>query len=139
MNNPITIETTVSAPINKIWEYWNNPEHITKWAYASDDWEAPEAENDLRAGGRFRTKMAARDGSTSFDFSGTYMAVVENQFLEFSLDDGRLVRVEFSQLPEGVKIVEIFEAETENTRELQKSGWQAILNNFKNYAERKGN
>src|SRR6188472_914224 len=97
--NPITIETTVKAPLFKVWEYWNNPEHITKWAFASDDWEAPYAENDVRTGGRFKTTMAAKDKSASFDFTGTYTAVKEFALREYDIDDGRHVKEELVSVP----------------------------------------
>lgn len=133
----ITVQTAVKAPMAKVWECWNKPEHITSWAFASDDWEAPAAENDLRMGGRFKTVMAARDKSASFDFTGTYTAVRENELIEYDSDDGRHVKVEFEETPEGVKIVESFEPENENPEEMQRSGWQAILDNFKKYVESK--
>lgn len=134
-NNAITIETIVNAPISTVWECWNKPEHITHWAFASDDWEAPAAENDLRVGGAFRTTMAAKDKSMSFDFGGTYTAVVEDALIEYDMNDVRSVQVKFSQVPEGVKIVQTFDPESENSLEMQKNGWQAILDNFKKYTE----
>lgn len=131
----ITVQSVVKAPIEKVWEFWTKPEHVVHWAFASDDWEAPAAENDLRAGGRFKTTMAARDRSTSFDFTGTYTSVKEHELIEYDIDDGRHVKVEFTELPEGVKITETFEPENENPEEMQRSGWQAILDNFKKHAE----
>jgi uncharacterized protein YndB with AHSA1/START domain len=134
MKNPITVQTVVKAPISKVWQYWNQPEHITKWAFASDDWEAPAAENDLRVGGKFSTTMAAKDKSASFDFAGVYTAVKEHALIEYDFGD-RHTKVEFSETPEGVKIVETFDPENENPEEMQRSGWQAILDNFKKYIE----
>ena len=131
----ITVETTINAPIEKVWEYWNEPEHITGWAFASDDWEAPFAENDLRVGSKFNTTMAAKDKSASFDFTGFYTAIKEYQLIEYDIDDGRHVRVEFTKVPGGVKVVETFDPENENSDEMQRSGWQAILDNFKKYVE----
>ena len=131
----ITVETTISAPIEKVWEFWTKPEHIVHWAFASDDWEAPAAENDLRTGGKFKTVMAAKDKSESFDFTGTYTAVIEHSLIEYDMDDGRHVKVQFNQLPEGVHITESFEPENENPESMQRSGWQAILDNFKKYVE----
>ena len=131
----ITIETKINAPIEKVWEYWNEPEHITGWAFASDDWEAPAAENDLRVGGKFKTTMAAKDKSESFDFTGVYTVVNVNQLIEYDLVDGRHVKVEFTEVPGGVKVVETFDPENENPNEMQSSGWQAILDNFKKYVE----
>jgi uncharacterized protein YndB with AHSA1/START domain len=133
--NPITIETTVDAPIEKVWEYWNKPEHIMNWAFASDDWEAPNAENDLRVGGTLKVTMAAKDKSSSFDLIGVYTDVRENELIEFDMEDGRHVKVEFTVTPEGIKIIEAFDPESENSEELQRNGWQAILDNFKKYVE----
>jgi uncharacterized protein YndB with AHSA1/START domain len=136
MENEITVQTVVKAHIAEVWECWNKPEHIIGWAFASDDWEAPAAQNDLRVGGKFKTTMAAKDKSSSFDFMGTYTAVRENELIEYELDDDRQVRVEFTELPEGVRITESFEPENQNPEEMQRSGWQAILDNFKKYVER---
>jgi len=134
-STPITVEVTIQAPFEKVWECWTKPEHITKWAFASDDWEAPAAENDVRVGGKFKTVMAAKDKSSSFDFTGTYTAVKEHALIEYDMTDGRHVKVEFNQVPEGVKITETFDPENENPAEVQRSGWQAMLNNFKKYTE----
>jgi uncharacterized protein YndB with AHSA1/START domain len=133
--NPITVETIVNASIEKVWESWNKPEHIINWAFASDDWEAPKAENDLRVGGTLKVTMAAKDGSSSFDLIGVYTEVKENTLLEFDMEDGRHVKVEFEDTPEGVKVTETFDPESENSEELQRSGWQAILDNFKKYTD----
>lgn len=135
--NAITVETIVKAPVHKVWEYWNKPEHITHWAFASDDWEAPFAENDLRPGGRFKTTMAAKDKSASFDLTGTYTAIKEHELIEYDMDgdDHRHVKVEFKEVPEGVKITVTFDPENENPIEMQRGGWQAISNNFKKYTE----
>lgn len=131
----ITVETLVNAPLEKVWESWNEPEHIEKWAFASDEWEARNAENDLKSGGKFKTTMAAKDGSESFDFTGVYDNVVEHKLIEYTMDDGRQVKVEFEEIPEGIKVTETFDPESENTPEMQRDGWQSILNNFKKYAE----
>lgn len=135
MSNAITVQAVVNAPIEKVWRYWNAPEHITAWAFASDDWEASDAENDLRTGGTFKTVMGAKDGSVSFDFEGTYTNVIENKLIEYDMSDGRHVKIEFEDTPEGVKITQTFDPESENTEEVQREGWQAILNNFKEYVE----
>jgi uncharacterized protein YndB with AHSA1/START domain len=135
MKNTITVQTVVNAPMEKVWECWNKPEHITGWAFASDDWEAPASENDLRVGGRFKTTMAAKDKSASFDFAGVYTDVKEHKLIEYDMGDGRHVKVEFTELPEGVKIAEAFEPENTHPENMQRSGWQAILDNFKKYAE----
>lgn len=132
---PITIETQVNSPIEKVWDYWNNPTHIVSWAFAADDWEALSPENNLRTGGKFKTTMAAKDKSASFDFEGTYTYVKENEIIEYDMSDGRHVKTVFTQTPEGVKIVQTFDPESENSEELQRSGWQAILDNFKKYTE----
>ena len=131
----ITIETHVNAPIEKIWELWTKPEHIKKWNNASDDWHTTRAENDLRIGGKFLSRMEAKDGSFGFDFEGIYDDVTTNQKISYTLLDDRKVDITFLQTENGVKITETFEAENENSLELQKQGWQAILNNFKNYVE----
>ncbi len=132
----IKIETVVNSPIDKVWDSWTNPKHITKWAFASDDWEAPHAENDARTGGKFLTRMAAKDGSAAFDFTGTYTNVIPNEKIEYTMDDGRTVTADFQKVSDNsVKIVQEFEMEHENSEEKQRGGWQAILENFKNYTE----
>lgn len=133
--NPITVHTTVRGPLAKVWAAWTLPEHIVRWAFASDNWEAPEAENDLRIGGKFKTAMAAKDGSSRFDFTGTYTEVRERELIEYDMEDGRHVRVHFIETPEGVKITETFDPENENPEEMQRSGWQAMLENFKKHTE----
>jgi uncharacterized protein YndB with AHSA1/START domain len=135
MAQKITIETIVHASMDKVWDSWTNPTHITKWAFASDDWEAPHAENDVREGGKFLTRMAAKDGSAAFDFTGTYTKVIPNELIEYTIADGRTVSAHFEQVGDSVKIVQEFEMENENSEELQRSGWQAILDNYKKYTE----
>lgn len=131
----VTIEATINAPVEKVWEYWNEPSHITQWAFASDDWHAPRAENDLRVGGKFLTRMEAKDGSFGFDFGGEYTDVVENKLIGYIMGDGREVRTEFAPAGNGTKIVSVFDAEDQNPVEMQKAGWQMILNNFKKHVE----
>ncbi len=132
----IKVETIVKNDIGKVWKFWNDPAHITQWAFASDDWECPHASNDLREGGKFLTRMRAKDGSASFDFTGTYTHVIPNKKIEYQTDDGRAVSVTFEQAGgDGVKIIEEFEMENINSEEMQRGGWQAILNNFKKYVE----
>jgi uncharacterized protein YndB with AHSA1/START domain len=131
----ITVTTVVNAPVEKVWQYWNEPKHITKWCQASDDWHAPKAENDIRKDGRFSTTMAAKDGSFSFDFGGIYTNVVSNKTIEYTMDDGRKVSVNFQPEGNATKITETFEAESENPADMQRDGWQAILNSFKKYTE----
>ncbi len=133
--NLITIQTVVNAPIATVWQCWVEPKHIEGWAFAADDWESRDAENDVREGGRFKTTMAAKDGSASFDFGGVYTAVKEYELIEYDIDDGRHVVVAFSATPDGVKIVQSFDPEAENSEEMQRDGWQAILDNFKKHAE----
>ncbi len=131
----ITVETNTNAPIEKVWNYWTQPEHITQWNFASDDWCCPWAKNDAREGGKFVWRMEAKDGSFGFDFSGTFIKVIPNELIEETLDDGRTVKISFKENGNQTQVIEIFEAETENPIELQKSGWQAILNNFKKHVE----
>jgi uncharacterized protein YndB with AHSA1/START domain len=131
----ITVETSVKAPIEKVWKYWSEPQHITQWASASDDWHAPYADNDLRKDGKFKTTMAAKDGSFSFDFEGVYTNVQPHKIIEFVMSDGRKVKVVFSSNGNETKITETFDPETENPIEMQRDGWQAILNNFKKHTE----
>jgi uncharacterized protein YndB with AHSA1/START domain len=134
--NKIKIEATVNESIDKVWEYWTKPEHVTKWAFASDEWECLHAENDLREGGKFLTRMSAKDGSSAFDFTGTYTKIIPHEKIEYTMDDGRTVTTDFEKVDgEGVKISEEFEMESENSEELQRAGWQAILNNFKRHTE----
>ena len=131
----ITISSTISAPVEKVWKYWTKPEHITLWCNASDDWHAPRAENDLRPGGKFMTRMEAKDGSFGFDFGGVYDMVKPNELIEYTLEDGRVVTIHFSSLGDETRVVEMFDAENENPVDMQKGGWQSILNNFKKYTE----
>jgi len=134
-NEPITVETIIHAPIQKVWNYWTEPNHITQWCNASDDWHAPYAENDVRRDGKFKTRMAAKDGSASFDFEGIYTDVEENRTMAYTMDDGRKVKITFSFDGENTKVTETFEPEKTNPVEMQRGGWQAILDNFKKYTE----
>lgn len=133
--NEITVMTTVDAPVKKVWDYWNNPEHIVNWSYASEEWHTPKAQNDLRTGGVFSSRMEAKDGSMGFDFGGTYDAVDTYRYIEYTLGDGRKVKITFTSQGDQTNIVETFEAEDQNPHEMQQAGWQAILNNFKKYTE----
>lgn len=135
MNTIITVETQVNGPVEKVWELWTNPVHIVHWNQASDDWHTPWAENDLQVGGKFRSRMEARDGSFGFDFGGVYDVVEENQLIEYTIGDGRKVRIEFIEEGSSTHVTESFEAESINPVELQRGGWQAIVDNFKKYAE----
>lgn len=131
----ITVKCKVEAPIEEVWNFWTTPGHITNWNNASDDWHTPYAENDLRVGGKFKFTMASKDGTMSFDFEGEYTEVKNNSFIEYKLADGRKVDVYFIGLEDGVEIIESFDPENENSEEMQREGWQAILDNFKKYAE----
>lgn len=131
----ITIETTVNAPVAKVWDYWTNPKHIIKWNQASDDWHTTRAENDLREGGKFSSRMEAKDGSFGFDFGGAYDKIKQNEYIEYTIGDGRKVKIFFTSQNDKTKIVETFEPENTNSMEMQKGGWQAILDNFKKYTE----
>lgn len=135
MAEQVTVETVVHASPEKVWNAWTEPEHITKWNAASEDWHTPRATNDLRVDGRFSSRMESRDGSQGFDFEGTYTEVVPHQRIAYVMDDGRNVGITFTQEGESVKIVETFDAESENPVEFQKAGWQSIMDGFKKYAE----
>ena len=131
----ITVGNTVNAPLAKTWECFTLPEHIVHWNFASDDWTCPKAENDLRAGGKFNYRMEAKDGSMGFGFWGTYDAVTTNQYIEYTMGDGRKANLTFLAKDGTTLVTENFEAEDENPHELQKGGWQAILDNFKKHTE----
>jgi uncharacterized protein YndB with AHSA1/START domain len=135
----IKIKATVNAPIEKVWELWNGVEHIVKWGSASEDWHTTYAESDVRVGGEFSSRMEAKDGSMGFDFAGIYDAVEPHKRLAYTLGDGRKVEVAFEADGGTTKIDQAFEAEDQNPVEMQKAGWQAILDSFKRYAEDKNN
>lgn len=136
MKNAITIEETISVPLSKIWEYWTLPKHIINWNNASDDWHTTKSENDVRTGGRFLSRMEAKDGSFGFDFEGTYTEVEKHKLISYVMDDDRKATTSFKALSDHkTKIVTTFEAEDTNPIQMQKDGWQAILNNFKKYTE----
>lgn len=131
----ITVQTTVHAPVNKVWKKWTTPEDTKQWNFASPDWCAPAATNDLRAGGVFSFRMEARDGSFGFDFGGVYDEVKPNELIRYTLGDGRKVSVSFISKSNDTEVIETFEAESMNSIEIQRGGWQAILDNFKKYTE----
>ncbi len=135
--NPITISATVNATPEKVWQYWNLPEHVTQWNQATPDWHCPKASSDLRVGGKFSATMAAKDGSFSFDFEGTYTEVIAHELLRYTMPDGRKVEVKFAGEGNSTVITETFDPETQNPIEMQEAGWQMILNSFKSYAESK--
>jgi len=129
----IIVETTVQAPVEKVWEYWTEPTHITKWNTASEEWHTPFAENDLQVGGKFLSRMEAKDGSFGFDFGGVYDDVRLNEGIAYTLEDGRKVTINFIRQGNETKVIETFDAESTNPIEMQEAGWQAILDNFKKY------
>jgi len=133
----ITVENSINASVQKVWELWTNPQHITQWCAASDDWCAPRATNDLRTGGHFSTRMEAKDGSMGFDFNGSYDAVEPEHYLEYTIEDGRKVKIRFEADGDSTRVTESFEAENMHPAGFQQAGWQAILDNFKKYAEKK--
>jgi uncharacterized protein YndB with AHSA1/START domain len=136
MSKPlITIEAIVNKPIDKVWEMWVKPEHITKWCFAADDWHAPSSTSDFKVGGKLTTRMEAKDGSFGFDFWGIYNEIKPNEKVAITLGDDRKWDTYFYEIDGGVKVVEEFEAESQNPIEMQQTGWQMILNNFKKYAE----
>ncbi|MBK7789429.1 MAG: SRPBCC domain-containing protein [Saprospiraceae bacterium] len=134
--NTITISAIVHAPLDKVWECWNTPHHVIKWNAASPDWHTTYAENDLIAGGKLKSRMEAKDGSFGFDFEGIYEEIIPMQKLRYVLGDGRVVAISFEEAAGGTWVTESFDAENENSLELQEMGWTAILNNFKSYAEK---
>ena len=129
----ITVETTVPVSPALAWEYWTEPRHITQWNQASEDWHTPRAENNLRVGGAFTSRMESKDGKYGFDFGGVYDAVEPHRLLASTLGDGRKVITVFESEPAGTRIVETFEAEGENSIEMQRQGWQAILDSYRRY------
>ena len=135
MRNPITIHSSIAAPLNKVWDSWTNPEHITNWNHANNDWHCPRATNDLRVGGNFCYTMAAKDGSMEFDFKGTFTELVDEKFIAITLEDQRKMEVHLTEENGEIKVAESFEAENENPRDMQEMGWQMILDNFKTYVE----
>ena len=131
----ITVETIVAAPVDKVWQYFTLPEHIIHWNNASADWHTPRAENDLRVGGKFISRMEAKNGSFGFDYSGVYDVVEAHKAIDYTLGDDRKVKIQFVEEGGNTKVTEQFEAEITNPVEMQQTGWQAILNNFKTYVE----
>ncbi|TYA12293.1 polyketide cyclase [Paenibacillus faecis] len=136
-SNPtkVTVQAVIQAPVEKVWSCWTEPQHITKWNQASEDWHAPRAENDLRPGGKFTTRMEAKDGSMGFDFGGVYDEVRTHEWISYTMGDGRRVEISFSGQGGETKVVETFDPESTHPVEFQQAGWQAILDNFKKYTE----
>ncbi|WP_324721016.1 SRPBCC family protein [Salinimicrobium sp. HB62] len=134
----ITVETLVSLPIEKVWHLWTAPEHIKRWNFATPEWHTPAAENDLRKEGSFKYRMEAKDGSAGFDLSGKYKEVEPHRLIRYILGDGREVGIYFKAVDNATFIEETFDPEEQNSREMQRDGWQAILENFRKYAEQHG-
>lgn len=134
----ITVSAVVNKPVAHVWRIWTDPAHITQWCAASDDWHCPKATNDPRTGGKFSSTMAARDGSASFDFEGVYDEVQLHKRIAYTMGDGRTCEILFTEEDGGTKVVESFDAEAQNPVEMQRDGWQAILDWFKKHAEAQG-
>lgn len=133
--NFITVQNNIEAPIDKVWELWTSPEHVMQWNYASNDWHCPKASSEFKVGGEFHYTMAAKDGSIEFDFCGTFTKIMDQSLIQIFLEDGRAMNLLFEQDGHSTKVTETFEPEEVNSLELQKQGWQAILDNFKAYVE----
>lgn len=134
----ITIESVVKAKLNRVWEAWHNPEDIKQWNTAQEDWHTTRSTVDLREGGKFLSRMEAKDGSVGFDFEGTYTRIVPHRIIEYRMSDGREVKVEFIEQSDGVLVRTAFDAENENSPEMQRAGWQAISDNFGRHVEANG-
>ncbi len=132
----ITITALVKAPPEQVWRLWTEPAHITQWNFASDDWCCPRATNDLCVGGSYTARMEAKDGSFGFDFGGMWFEVTDGKSLGLKMGDGRSARTTFTPEGPGTRVTTVFDAEGTHPLEMQRDGWQAILNNFKGYVER---
>lgn len=135
MGTKIQIEALIQSALPKVWACWTEPEHITKWNFAIPEWHCPSAANDLKVGGKYTARMEAKDGSFGFDFEAIYNEVIPQKKLTYTMTDGRTATTSFEQLGDSTKVTTVFVAEMENPVEMQKQGWQAILNNFKRYTE----
>ena len=135
MTNFISISVSVNANAEKAWNYWTKPEHIVNWNHASDEWHTPRATVDLKVGGHFMSRMEAKDGSFGFDFTGEFVTIDNLNLIEYEIIGGRKVKIEFKTIENQTTISQTFQAEDENSLELQRQGWQAIMNNFKKYIE----
>jgi uncharacterized protein YndB with AHSA1/START domain len=136
MNTKLTVTATINAALTKVWQSWTKPEHITKWNFADPSWQCPSAENNLKVGGKYKARMEAKDGSFGFDFVAIYDVVEEHKELTYTMEDGRQATTIFQTSNDSTIVTTTFDAEQENSLELQQAGWQAILNNFKNYVEK---
>ena len=134
MSNSITVTATINANAKKVWDYYTNPEHIVKWNFADPSWHCPKATNDMKVGGKYFARMEAKDGSFGFDFEAIYEEIKTGESFSYSFGD-RKATVEFKNLENQTEIMIVFDPENENPIEMQKGGWQAILNSFKNYTE----
>lgn len=135
-HSKIKIEALISATPSEVWAFWTKPEHITKWNFATEDWHCPKAANDLKVGGKYTARMEAKDGSFGFDFEAIYSEVIDQKKLTYAMADKRIVTTYFEPMGDKTKVTTFFDAEKENSEGMQKNGWQAILNNFKKYAEK---
>jgi len=131
----ITVGNTIAANLEKVWDYWTQPEHITRWNFAGDDWHCPRAENDLRKGGKYSARMEAKDGSMGFDFEAVYDEVSPNRII-YTMSDGRQATTSFEEAGGSTRVTTTFDAEKTNPVEMQRAGWQQIMDNFKDYVER---
>jgi uncharacterized protein YndB with AHSA1/START domain len=135
MSNKITVSASVKADVKKTWDYYTNPEHITKWNFADPSWQCPSASNDMRVGGKYSARMEAKDGSFGFDFEATYDEVIEGEMFTYTMPNGRQATVVFTENGNLTDVIVTFDPEEQNSLEMQKNGWHAILNNFKKYTE----
>ncbi len=135
MSNTITVTATINAEAKQVWNFYTNPEHITKWNFADPSWHCPSASNDMRVGGKYSARMEARDGSFGFDFEAIYDEVVPGEKFTYTMTDGRQAAVDFKKRGDKTEVIVTFDPENENPIEMQKGGWQSILDNFKKYAE----
>lgn len=133
--NKITVQAIIAADRKKVWDYYTAPKHIVKWNYATDDWQCPSATNDMQVGGKYSARMEAKDGSFGFDFEATYDEVIPGEKFSYIMGDGRQAVVSFKDLGGKTEVIVTFDAETQNSEEMQRGGWQAILDNFKKYTE----
>ncbi|MNK81706.1 hypothetical protein D3C87_1014580 [compost metagenome] len=132
----LTVTTEINKPLKEVWDFFNNPKHITNWNFAHESWECPSAKNDLKVGGKLEVRMQAKDGSFGFDLIGIYDEVIENELIKYHFEDGRNIEIIFEKLSEDkTKVTENFDPENMNPLDFQKDGWQAILDNFKDYSE----
>jgi uncharacterized protein YndB with AHSA1/START domain len=135
MSNKITASAIINADIKKVWEYYTNPNHIIKWNFADPSWQCPSASNDMRVGGKYSARMEAKDGSFGFEFEAVYSEIEDGKSFTYGIPDGRQITVVFDPDNDQTEVTITFDAENQNPIEMQKNGWQAILNNFKSYTE----